>query len=355
MTTEAQEYFNQLQAAEIAQGQAKLRTLALEFQATLSRLPAFQAEIDTILSQGAGIDYDGLAVRMEPALNQASELLLELDLLPAPVRDELGMREFFPQLASTLTARTVDGLSQRLQAQMVASRQAAEQLAREAEATEARCQAGIPEMVRITAGNFVMGYVSGRDDVDGCCLAEEKPFRGTTINIDDVCREVRDEELDRSERPSRVVMIDEFFLGKYPVTFAQFDIYCEAIGKKKPSDFGWGRGERPVTNVSWNDAQAYCRWLAKETGMPFRLPSEAEWEYVARAGGDSAYPWGNRAESSHANYGKAVGRTTPVGQYPPNTWGLYDMHGNVQEWVQDCWHDDYTGAPVNGTVWASLF
>ena len=105
--------------------------------------------------------------------------------------------------------------------------------------------------------------------------------------------------------------------------------------------------------MRWDDAQTYIKWLCEVTGKAFRLPSEAEWEYAARGGDDQhAYPWGQTADASRANFGRAVGKTTPVGQYPANGFGLYDMHGNVWEWCQDAWHDNYQGAPTTGAVWA---
>ncbi|MEM8920512.1 MAG: formylglycine-generating enzyme family protein, partial [Pseudomonadota bacterium] len=130
-------------------------------------------------------------------------------------------------------------------------------------------------------------------------------------------------------------------------------------------DEGWGRGSRPVINVDWNDAQAYVRWLSRKTGKTYRLLSEAEWEYSARAGTTTAYWWGDRASHDYANYGKdqccsglASGRdewvnTAPVGRFPANAFGLYDMHGNVWEWTQDCWNGSYSGAPTNGSAWIS--
>jgi formylglycine-generating enzyme required for sulfatase activity len=114
--------------------------------------------------------------------------------------------------------------------------------------------------------------------------------------------------------------------------------------------------------VSWNDAQAYVKWLSQQTGKHYRLPTEAEWEYAARAGTDTAYPWGNKASHDFANYGKdqccdglASGKdkwvyTSPVGSFPANPFGLYDMNGNVFQWVEDCYADSYKDAPVDGTA-----
>ena len=114
---------------------------------------------------------------------------------------------------------------------------------------------------------------------------------------------------------------------------------------------GWGRGNRPVINVSWEDATAHVEWLSRKTGKGYRLLSEAEWEYVARAGSTSRYHWGNRITPSRANYGQNVGSTTPVGSYSSNGFGVYDMHGNVWEWVGDCYSESYGGAPADGSIW----
>ena len=106
-------------------------------------------------------------------------------------------------------------------------------------------------------------------------------------------------------------------------------------------------------NVSWKDAQSYVGWLSRKTGNVYRLLSESEWEYVARAGTETAYHFGNGISPSQANYGYDEKRTVPVGSYPSNAFGLHDVHGNVREWVEDCSHDSYRGAPNDGSVWTS--
>jgi formylglycine-generating enzyme required for sulfatase activity len=141
------------------------------------------------------------------------------------------------------------------------------------------------------------------------------------------------------------------------VTFDEYDRFCERARREKPGDEGWGRGRRPVINVSWDDAQAYIAWLSHETGKTYRLPSEAEWEYACRAGTTSRHSFGDAITPRDANYGKVlgrtreVGRTSEVGTYPANSWGLHDMHGNVLEWVEDGWHHGYMGAPKDGSAW----
>ena len=118
-----------------------------------------------------------------------------------------------------------------------------------------------------------------------------------------------------------------------------------------PGDQGWGRGRRPVINVGWEDATAYCGWLSDRTGHAYRLPSEAEWEYACRAGTATRYSWGDDEPGGRANVRGARGWTAEVGGYPANGWGLHEMHGNVWEWCADEWHGSYEGAPSDGTPW----
>jgi formylglycine-generating enzyme required for sulfatase activity len=140
-------------------------------------------------------------------------------------------------------------------------------------------------------------------------------------------------------------------VGKFEVTFAEWDA-CVAAGgcSHRPADAGWGRGNRPVINVSWDDAQAYVRWLSLRTGRTYRLLTEAEWEYAARAGTVTAYSFGATISQSQANYGGNLGRTQPVGSYAANRFGLHDMHGNVWEWVQDCYVASYPPGSGDASV-----
>jgi formylglycine-generating enzyme required for sulfatase activity len=202
--------------------------------------------------------------------------------------------------------------------------------------------ANCPQMVVVPAGSFTMGSPS---DEKGR-YPDESPQHYVTF-----------------ARP--------FAVGKFAVTFDGWDacqadtVACNAEGVKspddkgyKPSDAGWGRGRRPVINVNWYDAMTYVAWLSKKTGKPYRLLTEAEWEYAARAGTQTAYPWGNDIGKNNANCdgcGSQWDRkqTAPVGSFAANQFGLYDMLGNVFEWVEDCWHDNYKGAPSDGSVWSS--
>jgi formylglycine-generating enzyme required for sulfatase activity len=156
------------------------------------------------------------------------------------------------------------------------------------------------------------------------------------------------------EEPWHLVRIGRpFAIARFEVTFEEWEA-CVAgggCGGYRPDDRGWGRGRRPVINVSWADAQAYVEWLSDVTGARYRLPSEAEWEYAARAGTAMAYWWGESSDTARANYAGRVGKTVEVGGYAPNPWGLYDTAGNVWEWVEDCWHEGYSGAPPDNSPW----
>ncbi|MCY4443056.1 MAG: SUMF1/EgtB/PvdO family nonheme iron enzyme [Deltaproteobacteria bacterium] len=177
---------------------------------------------------------------------------------------------------------------------------------------------------------------------------------------------------DEAERSSaegpqhRVTMPRPIAVGKYEVTFAEWD-ECVAGGGcngYRPGDAGWGRGRRPVINVSWEDAKSYVEWLSQKTGKGYRLLSESEWEYMARAGTVEPFHLGGTISTDQANYdgdytygtgrkGVDRGKTVSVGSFPANGFGLHDVHGNVWEWVEDCWHGNYDGAPADGSAWTS--
>ena len=183
------------------------------------------------------------------------------------------------------------------------------------------------------------------------------------------------------EFPVHEVSIESFELSKYEVTFEEYDRFTAATGRRRANDEGWGRGRHPVINVSWEDAVAYKEWLSAQTGVDYRLPSEAEWEYAARAGSSARFYSGddlsllcryeNHPDMSLKEPGKkgesrarlgwynlacsdGLGEgTAAVGSYQPNAFGVYDIVGNVSEWVQDCVNNSYRGAPRDGSAWLS--
>ena len=186
------------------------------------------------------------------------------------------------------------------------------------------CEA-CPEMVVVPAGTFRMGDLHGGGDVD--------------------------------EGPVRAVSIPRAFaIARYETTFAQWDA-CVAAGacRQGVSDIGFGRGDRPVMLVTWGDARAFAGWLSEMTGMRFRLPTEAEWEYAARAGSETRFPWGDDVGEGNANCDGCGSpwddeRTAPVGSLPANAFGVHDMVGNLYEWVEDCGQYGYEGAPSDGSA-----
>ena len=145
-----------------------------------------------------------------------------------------------------------------------------------------------------------------------------------------------------------VASAHQFAVGRYAVTFEEWDACVADMACEQRSDAGWGRGRRPAINVSWHDAKSYVAWLTNKTGKPYRLLTEEEREYVARAGTETPFWWGSTISSSQANYdggfvygegakGQFRARTMPVDSFNPNPWGLYQVHGNVSEWTEDCY------------------
>jgi formylglycine-generating enzyme required for sulfatase activity len=192
-----------------------------------------------------------------------------------------------------------------------------------------------PEMVVVPEGQFTMGSPEtekGRFDAEG---------------------------------PQHIVTLARpFAVGKFAITFEEWDACVADAGCNgyRPADQSWGRGRRPAINISWDDTQTYVAWLSRKTGKPYRLLSEAEREYATRAGTTTAFWWGQSISASQANYdagstygGGAKGEfrqhTLPVESFEPNPFGLYQVHGNVWEWTQDCSNDDYAGAPSDGSAW----
>ena len=204
-----------------------------------------------------------------------------------------------------------------------------------------------PEMVVVPPGSYMMGSPANEADRDD----DEGP-------------------------PHRVTIGYLLAVGVYEVTFAEWEACVAAggCGGYRPDDAGWGRGSRPVIHVSWEDAQEYVRWLSLETGEEYRLLSESEWEYVARAGTETARYWGEgesgqcrnangedlflesvfgETGSPMADCSDGYAYTAPVATYLANAFGLHDVLGNVWEWTEDCWNESYTGAPSDGSAWRS--
>ena len=197
-----------------------------------------------------------------------------------------------------------------------------------------------PEMIVVPAGEFIMGAPeseSGSED-------NERPQHNVTIK-------------------------KSFAVGRFAVTFAEWDACVSEGGCRGyvPSDRGWGHGRQPVINLRWDDAKVYVKWLSNKTGKSYRLLSEAEREYVTRAGTTTPFWWGSSISTDQAKYdgtypyplighglvGLYREKTVPVDSFAPNPWGLYQVHGNLYEWVEDCWHGNYLGAPADGSAWVT--
>ena len=195
------------------------------------------------------------------------------------------------------------------------------------------CAKDCPEMVVVPAGEFMMGSP-----------ANEK---GHNHNEDD-----------GNGRQHKVTIARPIAVSKYDVTFADWDA-CVSVGgcpqENRAGDAGWGRGPQPAVFLSWDDAQAFVAWLSRMSGKGYRLLTEAEWEYAARAGSITAYFWGDEIGKGNANCNgcgsKWNQQASPVGSFKPNAFGLYDMAGNVWQWVEDCYHENYNGAPADGSAW----
>jgi formylglycine-generating enzyme required for sulfatase activity len=161
------------------------------------------------------------------------------------------------------------------------------------------------------------------------------------------------------ESPRHSIMIAQpFAVAEFEVTFDEWYACVAHGGCHEPSDSGWGWGRQPVINVSWDDTKQYVAWIAKLTGKAYRLLTEAEWEYAARAGTTTIYSWGDEIGKGNANCAGCGSQsdnkqTAPVGSFKPNAFGLYDMHGNVWEWVEDCWHNSYRDASSEGSAWTT--
>ncbi len=164
------------------------------------------------------------------------------------------------------------------------------------------------------------------------------------------------DQLQVNEQPTHKVVVSDFAISRNEVTFEEYDKFASATGRRLPDDNGWGRGDRPVIYVDWDDAVAYTEWLSRRTGKRYRLPTEAEWEYAARGGSDDLFWWGYKIGTDNAACFECGSEwdsksTAPTGSFKPNGYGLHDTAGNVREWVQDCYHPNYVDAPTDGSAW----
>lgn len=278
----------------------ELREVTAEAALTLSELPATD---DRPASQGR----DEVELAVGPAQPAPNE----------PVADAPSQPATMEEILSALPELNAAGTDETNSAARTNNVAAPGEAFRDCEAC--------PEMLAVPAGTFVMGAAAAEGG---------RP----------------------SERPQTSVTLDtSFAIAAHETTFAQWDA-CVADGGcagYRPGDAGWGRAAQPVIGVSYDDATAYTRWLSARTGMTYRLPSEAEWEYAARAGSPDAFSWGDRLQPGAANYdarypyrgtlGTARGRPVAAGSFEANPWGLYNMHGNLWEWTADCWTADHSG------------
>jgi formylglycine-generating enzyme required for sulfatase activity len=212
----------------------------------------------------------------------------------------------------------------------------------------------VPEMVVVPAGSFMMGTADA--EITALC----KEYRG-------------DAKYFRAEGPQhKVIIAKPFAIGRFPVTRGEFAVFVKETGHSDPDEVCRSLGDPgfaeddsyPVVYVSWADAKAYATWLSGKTGKGYRLPSEAEWEYACRAATRTPFWWGSSISTDQANYdgtfilggarkGEYRERTVPVKSFEPNPWGLYQVHGNVSEWCEDCWNESYHGAPDDGSAWTA--
>lgn len=250
-------------------------------------LDAFKAKKATIF-----------ALIISPCRFERTEHLSEIQTINSPSRPLEGMprleqESFFDQLIIEIERRLITEIDNRRNEDPTTSLE--------------------PEMIHIQTGMFWMGSPE----------SEEGRYA--------------------DERLHEVRIQSPFAIGKYPVTFEEYDRFAEATKSRKPEDEEWGRNKRPVINVSWFDAMEYANWLSEKTGRKYRLPTEAEWEYAARAGTGSPYCFGSTIRTQQAHFGDLSAGTLEIGKFPPNNWGLYDTLGNVWEWTCSRYDRNYAG------------
>ena len=302
-----------------------------KYQAVLEMLPGHKeasAGLDSVIGRYV-TKFDG-SLR-DKAFDKADEYM-------SRIRDVWADAPVLSGLEGRLSAsRQAEQRRQEQEAERLAAEEAERRRQEQRVGRKFRDCSECPEMVVVPSGSFTMGSPggeSGRDDDEG---------------------------------PRHRVRIDyRLAVGVYEVTFVEWDACVSAggCGGHRPKDKRWGRGNRPVINVSWKDAQSYVRWLSNKTGKRYRLLSESEWEYVSRAGTTTPFHFGSTISTGQANYdgnytygggrkGLYREKTVSVGSFSANAWDLHDVHGNVWEWVEDCWNASYTGAPADGSAWES--
>jgi len=329
-----QEAHRQRELAKNAQENAKnagIKTLKQKNQFLEAQLRKVQTALEKFQTDNR---YEELQAQLKKAQNQVE--LLETQLKEAHLKsdqDELEFNNIKENLEAakayehSLNAETQLAKKEvtKLKAKLETIRQEVAQVETGLVFRDTFKEGGLgPEMIWIPAGQFKMG------DIDNAGTYDEQPVHD--------------------------VSIQRFAIGRYAVAFEEYDCFAQATGREKPDDEGWGRGLLPVINVSWQDAVAYTEWLSAQTDKKYCLPSETQWEYMARAGTDTQYYWGNEPGVNKGNFNLSGSewsgkRTAPVGYFMDNPFGVYDTVGNTWEWVADSWHDNYEGAPSDESVW----
>lgn len=339
---------------------AEARALAAESEAAKLRAMQKARQADAAARDAAtkAAARKAAAARAAAAKTARARMAAEKE---AAVR-EVAAREAAAREAAASEAAAREVAAKEAAAREAAVREAAARQAAEREAA-ARVAAEREAAAREAAAQLALAKEAAARDARA---SRAQPRFGTVLRDCADCPELvwlPQGEFIMGERsaaigPRRVVRIGyPLAVGRFEVTFAEWDA-CAAAGgcRRRPHDSGWGRGRQPVINVSWADAQQYALWLSRRTGKRYRLLTEAEWEYAARAGTDVRYWWGNDAWQGEANCNDCGSpwdgrQAAPVGRFPPNPFGLHDMHGNVFEWVEDCYHYGYRDAPSDGSAW----
>jgi formylglycine-generating enzyme required for sulfatase activity len=358
------------QTSNIPAGYTQLNTLAIEFSSVLDRMLALKKEMSAFLVINPAVDYAGLVVRLEPALEQAAEFLLEVDFLPVQLQDNDVIKKFVVTASQRMGFRMTAALLPRL-----------EEAKQEAQASHSTVNVALPPTVDAVASvaslseavssnhNNSQGYFGGiwtagptADDVCGrygdiAIKGVTQRFRWMPEGNFLMGSPINEPERSSNEEQHLVTFEKGFWIAS---TACTQELWQTVMGKN-PAKFK-SNLQNPVEQVSWNDAQLFMQRLNEwMPSMTFRLPSEAEWEYACRADTNTVFSFGNTITTQQANYdgrfaynngARGVFRqeTVPVKTFAPNAWGLYQMHCNVWEWCEDA-YDYYNNTPVDGTAW----